>query len=81
MDTNADQKLSEAEFVANIGRVDVKLSTPPRAIFYTLDEDGSGDLDLREFSIWLARIKFKSEELTDLEDSAKSALEWFPTVP
>lgn len=60
MDTNADGRLSEHEFTANLDLLDVNLSNP-EAVYLTMDRDGDGSVDLREFSVWLAQIKFKSE--------------------
>ena len=60
MDTNADGRLSEHEFTANLDLLDVNLSNP-EAVYLTMDRDGDGSVDLREFSVWLAQIKFKNE--------------------
>lgn len=60
MDTNADGTLSESEFISNLDLLDVDLSNP-EAVYLTMDRDGDGTVDLREFTVWLAQIKFKKE--------------------
>lgn len=54
-------KLSEEEFLSNIDLLDIDLDHP-EACYITMDRDGDGTVDLREFSVWLAQIKFRKEK-------------------
>jgi len=63
MDVNADGRLSEKEFESFVGLDLIELDVKnPRAVFATMDRDQDGSVDLNEFTVWVAHMKFKDED-------------------
>lgn len=61
LDVNADGVLSEKEFTKGLKLIKGVHVSNPAATFITMDGNGDGSIDLKEFCLWLGRVKMRQD--------------------